>query len=211
MHRSILLLATLLLLSAGHCQAEESKWISLFDGKTLKGWKPLAKGDVTVKAGEIHMLSTKANLWLLHESYFTDFELVVEAKMPADGYNSGIGFRCIGPKKINGKVRTGLQGYQCEIDGAKSGMIYSIGTGWVWPKTAEQKKAFNQVSAGAFKKEGWNTFRIRCQGHHLQIWINGQAIADIQHKGLTVGRIALQHHGKGAVHRFRKVQIRELK
>jgi len=203
-------LAATLLLSA-NCFAAEPAWKPLFDGKSLAGWETQADGDVKAVNGEIHILSKRANLWLLHGKSFTDFELTVEAHMPAGAYNSGIGFRCnsnTGNKK-QGKGKK-IQGYQCEIDRGKSGMVYAIGSGWVWPKTADEKQAFAAVSAGAFDNAKWNTFRIRCEGDHLQIWINGKLITSIHDKRFAAGRIALQHHGKGGVHRFRNVKIREL-
>ena len=77
-------------------------WVDLFDGKTLKGWTSRAKGDVKVEEGEIRILSRGANLWLVHEGEFDNFELRLEAKMPESGYNSGIGFRCAGKGKPKG-------------------------------------------------------------------------------------------------------------
>lgn len=182
-------------------------WISLFDGKTLNGWTARAKGDVQVKDGEIQILSQGANLWLVQEDTFDNFELTVEAKMPQDdAYNSGIGFRCSNGKGEKGKPK----GYQCEIDRAKSGMIYAIGSGWVWPKGSDESAKFKQMAGDCFQDGQWNKFRIRCEGDHLQIWINGTQTADVHDGRFASGSIALQHHGKGGLHRFRNVKIRRL-
>jgi len=183
-------------------RVEKEEWTDLFNGKTLDGWEARAKGDVSVNDGEIQMLSKGQNLWLVHEDEFEDFELRVEAHMPDDAYNSGIGFRCTG----RGKPK----GYQCEIAGAKSGMIYAIGSGWVWPKGAEENRRFQQMTKGAFKDGQWNTFRIRCEGDRIQIWLNGVQTADIRDTRFHRGSVALQHHGKGGLHRFRNVKVREL-
>ena len=134
----------------------------------------------------------------MHDTDFADFELEVEVKMPDAGYNSGIGFRCTPVPR----------GYQCEIENAKSGMIYAIGSGWVWPKGVEQTKEFKTMSKDAFKKGEWNKFRIHCQGDHIQIWLNGAKTADIKDDRFEKGRVALQHHGKGDVHQFRNVRLR---
>ena len=175
--------------------------IALFDGKSLDGWTARAKADVRVVDGEIHMLSKGNNLWLVHEAEYEDFEFEVEAKMPSV-YNSGIGFRCSG----SGKPK----GYQCEIDGRKSGMIYAIGSGWVWPKGAEATKRFREMTGDAFKDGQWNRFRIRCEGERIQVWVNGVQSADVRDARFRSGSVALQHHGKGDVHRFRNIRIREL-
>ena len=183
-------------------ETEDSQWTNLFDGETLNGWSARAKGDVQAKDGEIQILSEGANLWLVHEAEYADFELTVEAKMPEDAYNSGIGFRCAGEGKP--------KGYQCEVDRGKSGMIYAIGSGWVWPKGEAETKRFKEMSAGAFDNAKWNSFRIRCEGDSIKIWVNDKLTADVTDDRFTKGNIALQHHGKGGLHRFRNVKIRPL-
>jgi hypothetical protein len=184
---------------------DEADWLALFDGKSLAGWKvdpDSNKAQISVVDGEIHMLSRGKNLWMPCERVFRDFELEVEALMPTT-YNSGIGFRCATKGKFTG--------YQCEIDRAKSGSIYAIGRGWVWPRGAEQTTEFNKLAADAFRNGEWNRFRIRCVGDHIQIWINGVNTADIRDRLFAEGVVALQHHGKGDVHRFRNIRIRSLK
>jgi hypothetical protein len=178
-------------------------WVKLFDGETLEGWTARADGTVKVVDGEIQILSKGKNLWLVHDKKYDDFELVVEALMPKSGYNSGIGIRC------SGKGRP--QGYQCEIENNKSGMIYAIGSGWVWPRTPKEKAKFKMMAGACFQVGKWNNFRIRCQGQRIQIWVNGVQTADVTDERFSSGSIALQHHGKGDVHRFQNIRIRELK
>jgi len=185
----------------------DADWTSLFDGKTLNGWDARAKGDVQAKDGEIQILSKGANLWLVHEDTFDDFELMVEAKMPDDAYNSGIGFRCRNAGK-DGKGKP--KGYQCEVARAKSGMIYAIGSGWVWPKGKDEAAKFKQMAGDCFDNDAWNKFRIRCEGDRIRIWINGVQTADVRDDRFAAGSVALQHHGKGGLHRFRNVKIRKL-
>jgi len=201
LHR-IFSVTLLFVVSATWSHAEEPGWTSLFDGKSLAGWSAQVEGEVTVKDGEIQILSKGNNLWLMHETEMADFDLRVEAMMPDDAYNSGIGFRCQPGKRI--------AGYQCEIDRAKSGMVYAIGSGWVWPKTAAEKTDFATKATGAFDNTKWNKFHIRCLGERIQIWINGKLITDIQDKRFKSGHVALQHHGKGGLHRFRNVQFQKL-
>ena len=180
-----------------------SDWRSLFDGKSLSGWEARTKGQtVKTENGEIQLLSKKANLWLVHEEIFEDFELELEAKMPLAGYNSGIGFRCSGAKKP--------LGYQCEIDNAKSGSIYAIGKGWVLPAKGTDWQSFYKVAGDCYKAGEWNKFRIKVVGEHIQVWINGHKTTDIKDKRFKKGQIALQHHGKGAMHYFRNIRVKNL-
>ena len=184
--------------------AADEGWTPLFDGKSLSGWveQKSKKSTVEVVDGEIHLMAKGENRWLMHEKSFDNFELEVEALMPSNSYNSGIGFRCT----TNGKKP---KGYQCEIDAAKSGSIYAIGSGWVLPQKNEWD-AFYKVAGDCFKNPEWNRFKIRCEGERIQIWINGHQTADITDARFSKGQIALQHHGKGDVHRFRNVRIRGL-
>lgn len=180
----------------------EAGWQALFNGQSLEGWEARAEGEVSVTDEEIHLLAKGKNLWLVHEGTFADFELEVEVLMPEAGYNSGIGFRCVG----DGKPK----GYQCEVENQKSGMIYAIGSGWVWPKGDEESNRFKEMAGESFRVGEWNRFRIRAEGERLQIWVNDTLTADVKDDRFTEGAIALQHHGKGDVHRFRKVRLRQL-
>ena len=180
-----------------------TKQISLFDGKSLDGWSSQVNGDVKAVDGEIQILAKGKNLWLSHSEVLNDFELTVEAKMPSDDYNSGIGFRCqAGDKKI--------KGYQCEIARDQSGMIYAIGSGWVWPKDSDARDSYAKKAGLAFDNSKWNKFRVRCEGDHIQVWINGNQVVDVHDNRFQRGSIALQHHGKGGLHRFRNVKVQRL-
>ncbi len=196
-----ILCVLIMLLSFGLLAQEKSEWKSLFDGKTLNGWKAPGTDEVKVVDGEIHIL-TKKNLWLLQEDSYENFELEVEAKMPESGYNSGIGFRCVAKKKKP-------LGYQCEIDNKKSGAIYAIGKGWVLP-LKNKWDDFYKVAKDCYKIGEWNKFKIRVEGQHIQIWINGHLTADIKDEKYSKGSVALQHHGKGDVHRFKNIRIKKL-
>lgn len=189
-----------------NANSDASEWIDLFDGKSLAGWKPQSKSDkidIKVVDGEIQINSKGTNLWYSHEKVLKDFEIEAEAFMPEGAYNSGLAFRC----QTGGKKFTG---YQCEIDRAKSGMIYAIGKGWVWPKGKDQAAQFAKMAGDSFKDGKWNQFKVRCEGKHIQIWVNGVKTADVQDDLFSEGVIAIQHHGKGDVHRFRKIRVRAI-
>jgi arylsulfatase A-like enzyme len=184
-------------------RTSEDPWVRLFDGESLAGWEARANGEVTVVDGEIQLLAKGQNLWLVHDESYANFELTVDVLMPFGQYNSGIGFRCEGEQ---GRPR----GYQCEIAAAKSGMLYAIGSGWVWPKTEQERDQFVAQRGNGFREGRWNHVRIRCEDDHIQIWINGILTADVRDKQHMQGRVALQHHGIGGGHRFRNILIREL-
>src|SRR5215212_7104750 len=100
-----------LVLSAGSALAAQEKWISLFDGKTLKGWKPLqGTARYEVREGAIIGIVTEGvpqNSFLITEELFGDFIFEAEFKAAA-GINSGVQFRSAPP---DGAKQTRVYGY----------------------------------------------------------------------------------------------------
>jgi hypothetical protein len=189
-------------------------WTSLFDGKTLKGWRRPGPSPATqiagtdsmkVVNGEIH-LSPDPQVFYLHTSSFTDFILELEAKMPGKDFDSGVGFRCVLPKGTNLP-----KGFQSEISDIRSGGIFDIGVGWVHPaEKQEDIDAFVKRTGTFYQLGKWNQLRVRCQGSRIQTWVNGQLSSDIQDATHKRGTIGLQHNAKQGVYRFRNIRIREL-
>ncbi len=106
--------------SAAQSNAGTNGFITIFDGKTLKGWK----GDTTywrVENGHLVGEITPATI-LKNNSFIiwqggelADFELTLEFKITAAG-NSGINYRSV---PVTG-VPYALKGYQADIDGANN-------------------------------------------------------------------------------------------
>ncbi|MBQ3908936.1 MAG: DUF1080 domain-containing protein, partial [Bacteroidaceae bacterium] len=63
-------------------------------------------------------------------------------------------------------------------------------------------------------KEGeWNTLRLRVEGNHIQTWLNGEPMADIEDEliGRTPGRLMLQiHDGNDIKVLWRNFQLTQL-
>ena len=75
--------------------ADES-WVSLFDGKTLSGWKMAAHGKADYKVVDETIQGTTVdgspNSFLASEKDFADFELEFEVRVAAE-LNSGVQIR----------------------------------------------------------------------------------------------------------------------
>ena len=97
------------------------------------------------------------------------------------------------------------------MDRKKTGQIYAIGKGWVWPKNNDDKAKFTKMAGDCYKQGEWNKIKIRNVGKKVQIWINGTVTADLEDDKFSSGVFALQHHGKGGVHQFHNIRVRELK
>ncbi|MBO9729470.1 MAG: DUF1080 domain-containing protein [Chitinophaga sp.] len=193
MKKTILLCGSLLCMYGG-LFAQKAQWQQLFNGKDLKGWKQLGgEAKYHVEDGEIvgTTVMNTPNSFLATDKEYGDFILELEFKLGKE-FNSGIQFRSQSRSDYqNGRVF----GYQMEIDPSDrkwSGGIYEEGRrGWQYPME------LNPAGQNAFKKDGWNKYRIECRGNEMRTWVNGVPTAHLVDTALPKGFIALQVHGIG--------------
>lgn len=193
MKKTILLCGSLLCMYGG-LFAQKAQWQQLFNGKDLKGWKQLGgEAKYNVQNGEIvgTTVQNTPNSFLATEKEYGDFILELEFKLGKE-FNSGIQFRSQSRADYqNGRVF----GYQMEIDPSDrkwSGGIYEEGRrGWQYPME------LNPAGQNAFKKDGWNKYRIECRGNEMRTWVNGVPTAHLVDTALPKGFIALQVHSIG--------------
>jgi hypothetical protein len=210
--KKILLALAALGLAATSPAASADGWVSLFDGKTLNGWRnPYTWGEAKVVGKEVHLTAEK-KFFLVTEKSYTDFVFEVDIFLPPGQANSGVMFRAhVEPNKVFG--------YQAEVDGDPvrkwSGGLYDEGRRMWFTSPikgdAASEKAFRDRAGETFKRDGWNTYRITCQGSRLKIEINGVVTTDIKDSMDASGPIGLQHHGeKGQTYKFRNARIKAL-
>jgi hypothetical protein len=192
MKKSILSLVLLLSISSFASFAQKEKWTSLFDGKTLKGWKQLnGKAKYTVENGEIvgSTVANTPNSFLCTEQDYGDFIFELDLKVD-DAMNSGVQFRSLSkPDYQDGRVH----GYQMEVDPtdrAWSGGIYDEARReWLYIPN------INPEGKKAFKKGDWNRYRIEAIGSTIRTFINGIPVSYLVDDMTAKGLIALQVHG----------------
>ena len=144
-----------------------------FTGQSLDGWttldgKPVSAG-WTVEDGVLHLKSTKGNRGghIITRQDFENFELTFEFKIAKKG-NSGIKYR----------VR--------DFDGKTLGCEYQIFDDTVGKKQAPNKRTaslydvYEPKPAGLFKPNKFNTGKIVVFNNHIEHWLNGQKVVDIQ-------------------------------
>jgi len=187
----ILILFNLLLLpSMAVSFPAKEKWISLFNGKDLTGWKLVngkAKYDVVDGMIVGTCVKDSPNSFLALDKEYGDFILELQIKID-DGINSGIQFRSL-QKPEDGRVN----GYQMEVDHRKerswSGGIYDEARrGWLYPLE------LNPSAKQAYKWGDWNTYRIECIGSTIRTWVNDFPAAYLIDDASLKGLIALQVH-----------------
>ena len=188
----------------------QAQWVSLFNGKDLKGWRQLnGKAKYEVEGGVIvgTTLAGEPNSFLATEKDYGDF--ILELELMADStMNSGIQFRSESrPDYQNARVH----GYQMEVDPsvrAWSGGIYDEGRR-LWLYTLD----FNPAARPAFRRAGWNRYRIEAIGKEVRTYVNGVPAAHLIDTLETRGFIALQVHSisrpedQGRQVRWRNIRI----
>ena len=183
-------IATLPLI-AGVAHAANDEWQSLFDGKSLNGWKVInGSAGYEVVDGAI-VGTTKAgtpNSFLATDKRYADFVLEFEAKQTVGPTNSGVQFRSQSkPGVMQGRVH----GPQMDLDPSErewtGGLYDEAMAGWWYPGTLNPQP-------GLYKFNEWNQIRIEAIGPSMRTWVNGQLSAYVLDATYKDGFIALQVH-----------------
>lgn len=179
---------------------------------SLEHWKNVYPYGEVKKSGENLELISTGNWFLLSKKRYSDFIIEADVKMPTvdkEYSNSGIIFRAqVGTKKDGTQY---AYGYQAEVDPSErkwSGGLYEQGTArqWLFPLHEKRSKPGKQFKknlspewteekANAYKHTQWNHYKIKAQGEHIQIWVNGVLTVDVIDSNLSEGHIGIQHHG----------------
>ena len=199
--RTLKLLTTLLIwfLIINSATAQKT---SLFNGKTLDGWKAYGTEKWYVEDGLLVSESgpDKQYGYLGTIEHYKDFELTLEFQQEADG-NSGVFFR----STVDG---TKVSGWQVEVAPPNlfTGGIYeSYGRGWLIKPDPSKEKYL--------KYEKWNKMKIRVVGDHVTTWLNGKQMIDLTDEkiGQGEGGICLQIHDGGGIRvKWRKIVLKKL-
>lgn len=202
----------LTLLALALTLAASANPVPLFDGKTFTGWEgdtgtvwriedgALVAGSLTAKQEKNNFLATTKT--------YGDFELTLKWKLEGtEGFvNGGVQFRT---ERIPSHHE--VSGYQADLGKGYDGALYD---------ESRRKKILAQptpeVLAQAQKPVGeWNDYRIRAEGKHIQIWLNGIQTVDYTETEpniATSGIIAVQIHGNAtSIVRYKDLIIDELK
>ncbi|OQP62029.1 hypothetical protein A3860_29815 [Niastella vici] len=170
---------------------------SLFDGKTLNGWKKITgSADYKIEDGAIVGITVpnSPNTFLVTEKEYGDFVLELEVKIEDTTSNSGIQFRShYNPEMSNGRGGKGrVYGYQFELDPSSrawTGGVYDEARrDWLYPLS------LNPAAQSAFKTGEYNKVRVECIGNNIRTWVNGKACAYVVDTVDKSGFIALQVH-----------------
>ncbi|GIW93592.1 MAG: glycosyl hydrolase [Pirellulaceae bacterium] len=188
-------------------QEEQEGWVTLFDGKTLNGWKASENKDSwSIEDGAIVCHGPRSHLFYVgDEKPFKNFHFRCEVKT-TPGSNSGIYFH-------TRYQETGWPKYGYEIqvnithrDPKKSGGLYGV----------------VDVSDPPAKDNEWYTQEIIVEGRRVISKINGKVVVDYTEpegkqpfsaefeRRLGEGTFALQAHDPQSKVYFRNIQVKRL-
>jgi hypothetical protein len=175
----------------------DKKWIELFNGKDLSGWKMIGKGDFVVEDGALATQGAAGLGLLYYEARtFRDFVLRVEWKVKTQCSNSGVFVRFPDPWY---SVRNGyeIQIDDCDKRGLKNqtGSIYDFS-----PPTARAAKPAGE----------WNLYEISVVGQRYTVVLNGQKVNEFDGERGREGYIGLQSHDPISKVWYRNVRVREI-
>lgn len=170
-------------------------FVKLFNGKDLDGWETSGNAKWFVEDGNLVGTQGANNAPgdLFTTETYKDFLVVLtyRAEWPC---NSGLWFRYQSPQKA----------YQADILEYKNPVCYS-GTLYC---PGKMFLAMNEDKS-IVDREGWNTMKVRAEGDHIQIWLNGHKVADVHDDTTGSGKFGFQIH-PGDQFGPMKIVVREL-
>lgn len=180
-----ILFSSLLMLSIVQVNAQE-KWISLFDGKTTKGWHTYGKASAgeawKVEDGALMLDPSNKKGWqvvgggdIVTDESFGDFHLQLEWKISKNG-NSGIIFYVQDdPKKYKNTWHTGPEMQVLDNNGHPDGKIFNHRAGHLYDMIASKEDVTKPVGE-------WNKVDIISRKGKLDFYLN-----DVNVVSTTVG------------------------
>ncbi|WP_160060978.1 3-keto-disaccharide hydrolase [Psychromonas sp. L1A2] len=180
---------------------DQSKAISLFNGKDLSGWKIHGTEQWYVEDGLLVCENGVDNTfgYLTTSKHYKDFELTLEYKQEKRG-NSGIFVHSI----VEGNKATG---WQVEIapPGHNTGGINAYKRGWLAKP--------NSAKDAVIKMGEWNKMKVQVKGGLIISWLNGTQMVTVNDSEISQseGGISLQIHGENKTKiKWRNIRLVEL-
>ncbi len=187
-------------------QESNDGWISLFDGKTLNGWKASEnKGTFSVRDGMIVAQGPRSHLYYagpVENANLRDFEFKADV-MTKPSANSGMYFHT--EYRETGWPR---RGYEVQVnnthsDWRKTGSLYGI----------------KDIRKSPAKDNEWFTQHIIVDGRQVTIIVNGRTVLEYtveetgagrRGRSLSSGTFALQGHDPGSTVFYKNIMVRPL-
>ena len=181
--------------------AKEEKWVSLFNGKDLTGWKthPDDKAKWEVVDGMIVGTGPVGHLYSEKGDY-KNFKYKLEVSIGDKG-NSGQYFRT----KFSKGFPKPNEGLEAQInssggDKVRTGSLYNVKDCLIYEQLVKPDTFFTQ--------------EVLADGEHVVIKVNGKITVDTKLTGdkakILEGHLAIQQHDPGSTVKIKKIEVIEL-
>lgn len=189
-----------------HC-VKDLGFTSMFDGKSLDGWKAMGGDTWKVEKGVLQTTSGRGH-WLRTEKEYEDFIWKLEYRVMKKDGNSGMFVRA------TEKGNPAFTGMEIQIlgDHGKKPDVHSSHS--LYGSVAPTKNMAKPAGE-------WNTVMIICKKRRLKARVNGEWVFDVdlddkslpfQSKALSKrarkGYLGMQHHG--SLVEFRNLRVKEI-
>jgi hypothetical protein len=175
-------------------------WISLFDGKTLNGWKASEHPNTfSVADGAIQVFGERAHLFYegeVNKHNFKNFEFKTKV-MTTPGSNSGIFIHTTYQEEGWPSQGYEIQVNQSHTDWRKTGSVYAL---------QDVKETF-------VKDNEWYTEHVIVQGKKITVKVNDKVINEYTEgevSKLNGGTVALQGHDPKSKVFYKDIMIKPL-
>jgi hypothetical protein len=184
-------------------------WVNITPATNLKGWTRVAippshsLNPVSQwKLDKLHHIiiceGNRGHEWLRYNHLYGNFVFELQwklIKVPGAKYNSGV----FGRNNKDGSIW-----YQAQVGSTDGGYFFG--------QNPESTKLFNlrsEIPAQHMRPPGdWNTYRIRCVGKALTLWVNGAKQSEFDDCSNLRGYIGLEAEGSRI--EFRNLRVRVL-
>ncbi len=200
----------LLLLASLSLPLVAAEPVSLFDGKSFKGWEGETTKVWRIEDGVIvggSLEGNPQNEFLTSQKRYRNFRLKLEYKLVGtEGFvNGGVQFRS---KRIP-QPPNEMSGYQADIGAGYTGFLYDESR-----RKRMLAEGNKEIIASLEKPGDWNEYEILAEGARIQIFLNGKRTIDYSEREGGIdpdGVLGLQIHGNcKAQISYRNITIEEL-
>ncbi len=168
-------------------------FVSLFDGKTLKGWHLVNDAKFVAEDGVLKL--NGGGGWLRSDKEYADFILRLELRFMKPKQDGGVFLR-------SGKAGKDWPSRKYEVQSENS------------PRMAKIFGAENDLNVELVQKVlkpvgEWNEYDIKIVGPNIEVRLNGDLVSTSDGaNALTRGYLGLQ--GESGFHEYRNLRIRDL-
>lgn len=206
---------------------QQSRTVSLFNGRDLSGWHvdvpkmdedPSLKSPFLVRDGKLVSMGTPPG-HLITDDVYKDYRLEVEYRFAGVPGNCGVLVHASTPRSLYKMFPKSIEvqmmhenagDFWCIVEDIKvPDMEERRGPKEKWGITEGKGRRILNLTDGSENPVGeWNNMVIECAGNSIKVWVNGDFVNHGTECTASEGQIAVQAEGSEV--EFRKIELTPL-